>query len=54
MAGTDSSQNIIFQNPCNILNETQLPENLGMVMRAMLNFGFNCLRLVNPRVIVLA
>ena len=39
MAGTDSSQNIKFQNLI-ILNETQLPENIGMVMRAMLNFGF--------------
>ena len=40
MAGTDSSQKIIFQNPCIILNAVQLPENVGMVMRAMLNFGF--------------
>ena len=50
MAGTDSSQKIIFQNPCIILNEVQLPENVGMVMRAMLNFGFKNLRLVNPKV----
>ena len=50
MAGTDSSQNIKFQNPCIILNETQLPENIGMVIRAMLNFGFKNLRLVNPKV----
>ncbi len=49
MAGTDSSQNIKFQNPCIILHETQLPENIGMVMRAMLNFGFKNLRLVNPK-----
>ena len=41
---------IIFQNPCIILNAVQLPENVGMVMRAMLNFGFKNLRLVNPKV----
>ena len=40
---------IIFQNPCIILNDVQLPENVGMVMRAMLNFGFKNLRLVNPK-----
>ena len=50
MAGTDSSQNIKFQKPCIILNEVQLPENVGMVLRAMLNFGFKNLRLVNPKV----
>ncbi len=50
MAGTDSSQDIKFQKPCIILNEVQLPENVGMVLRAMLNFGFKNLRLVNPKV----
>ena len=50
MAGTDSSQGIKFQKPCIILNEVQLPENVGMVLRAMLNFGFKNLRLVNPKV----
>ena len=32
------------------MNAVQLPENVGMVMRAMLNFGFKNLRLVNPKV----
>ncbi len=50
MAGTDSSQGIKFQKPCIILNEVQLPENVGMVLRTMLNFGFKNLRLVNPKV----
>ena len=50
MAGTDSSQIISFEEPSIILMEVQLPENLGMVMRAMLNFGFKKLRLVKPKV----
>ena len=50
MAGTDSSQGLFFQKPCIILNEAQLPENIGMVLRAMLNFGFKNLRLVKPKV----
>ena len=50
MAGTDRSQNTNFEKPCIILNEVQLAENLGMVLRAMLNFGFKNLRLVNPKV----
>ena len=32
-----------------ILVRPQLPENIGMVARAMLNFGFDQLRLVDPR-----
>lgn len=35
--------------PIIILVEPQLPENIGMVARAMLNFGLTELRLVNPR-----
>ena len=31
-------------------HEIQLAENLGMVLRTMLNFGFKNLRLVNPKV----
>ena len=50
MAGTDSSQIIYFEEPSIILMEVQLPENLGMVMRAMLNFGFKKLRLVKPKI----
>ena len=50
MAGTDRSQNTSFERPCIILNEVQLAENLGMVLRTMLNFGFKNLRLVNPKV----
>ena len=50
MAGTDSSRIIYFEEPSIILMEVQLPENLGMVMRAMLNFGFKKLRLVKPKI----
>ena len=50
MAGTDSSKITNFQKPSIILNEVQLSENVGMVLRAMLNFGFRNLRLINPKV----
>ena len=50
MAGTDSSQSINFEDPIIILKEVQLAENVGMVMRTMLNFGFKNLRLVNPKI----
>ncbi len=50
MAGTDSSQSLKYEKPYIILNEVQLPENVGMVLRAMLNFGFQNLRLVNPKI----
>ena len=50
MAGTDRSQNITFKDPVVILKEVQLPENVGMVMRTMLNFGFKNLRLVKPKI----
>ncbi|TIM81580.1 MAG: RNA methyltransferase, partial [Mesorhizobium sp.] len=35
--------------PAIILVEPQLGENIGMVARAMANFGLSELRLVNPR-----
>jgi tRNA/rRNA methyltransferase len=35
--------------PAIILVEPQLPDNIGMVARAMANFGLDRLRLVNPR-----
>jgi tRNA/rRNA methyltransferase len=38
-------------SPVVILVETQLAENLGSVARAMANFGFSQLRLVNPKVL---
>jgi tRNA/rRNA methyltransferase len=38
-----------IQTPVIILVETQLPENLGSVARAMANFGLTDLRLVNPK-----
>ena len=50
MAGTDSSKSITYQDPIIILKGIQLPENLGMVMRTMLNFGFKNLRLVSPKI----
>ena len=38
-----------IQGPAIILVEPQLGENIGMVARAMANFGLAELRLVNPR-----
>jgi len=49
MAGTDRHRPFIAEGPAIILVEPQLPENIGMVARAMANFGLNELRLVNPR-----
>src|SRR5262245_32010741 len=37
------------QSPAVILMEPQLPDNIGMVARAMANFGLDELRLVAPR-----
>lgn len=37
------------QSPVIVLFEPQLPENVGMCSRAMLNCGLDQLRLVNPR-----
>jgi tRNA/rRNA methyltransferase len=37
------------ETPFVILMEPQLPDNIGMVARAMSNFGLDLLRLVNPR-----
>lgn len=37
------------QSPAVILTEPQLPDNIGMVARACANFGFDELRLINPR-----
>ncbi|MCB1418513.1 MAG: RNA methyltransferase [Notoacmeibacter sp.] len=49
MAGTDKHQNLIADGPVIVLVEPQLGENIGMVARAMANFGLAELRLVNPR-----
>lgn len=35
--------------PCIVLIEPQMPENIGMTARAMMNCGLEELRLVNPR-----
>ncbi len=37
------------ETPAVILMEPQLPDNIGMVARACANFGFDELRLINPR-----
>ncbi len=37
------------QSPAVVLVEPQLPDNIGMVARAMANFGLDSLRLVAPR-----
>lgn len=49
MAGTDSKRDMMTGGPAIILVEPQLGENIGMVARAMANFGLSELRLVNPR-----
>ncbi|MEX3009425.1 RNA methyltransferase [Hoeflea sp. TYP-13] len=49
MAGTDKQRALITEGPAVILVEPQLGENIGMVARAMANFGLSELRLVNPR-----
>ncbi|MGN6772834.1 MAG: RNA methyltransferase [Rhizobiaceae bacterium] len=49
MAGTDREQTLLTDGPAIILVEPQLGENIGMVARAMANFGLSELRLVNPR-----
>ncbi|MDJ0613725.1 MAG: RNA methyltransferase [Rhizobiaceae bacterium] len=49
MSGTDRTQKLFAGGPVIILVEPQLGENIGMVARAMANFGLNELRLVNPR-----
>lgn len=49
MAGTDRNRNMLAEGPAIVLVEPQLGENIGMVARAMANFGLAELRLVNPR-----
>lgn len=49
MAGTARQRELIQEGPSIILVEPQLGENIGMVARAMANFGLAELRLVNPR-----
>ncbi len=49
MAGTDQTRKMIAEGPAIVLVEPQLGENIGMVARAMANFGLVDLRLVNPR-----
>ena len=49
MAGTNSERVMLAEGPAIILVEPQLGENIGMVARAMANFGLAELRLVNPR-----
>ena len=49
MAGTDRERALIADGPAIVLVEPQLGENIGMVARAMANFGLAELRLVAPR-----
>jgi len=49
MPATEDTANIASAAPAIILVEPQLGENIGMVARAMANFGLSELRLVNPR-----
>ncbi len=49
MADTHRERPLIAEGPAIILVEPQLGENIGMVARAMANFGLAELRLVSPR-----
>jgi tRNA/rRNA methyltransferase len=49
MAGTNSERVLLTEGPAIILVYPQLGENIGMVARAMANFGLSELRLVSPR-----
>ncbi|MGE0501887.1 MAG: RNA methyltransferase [Rhizobiaceae bacterium] len=49
MTAPDSGRKLIAEGPAIVLVEPQLGENIGMVARAMANFGLAELRLVNPR-----
>jgi len=50
MSGTNlKNKKLITEGPAIILCEPQLGQNIGMVARAMANFGLSELRLVNPR-----
>ena len=49
MSGTNSELELITGGPVVVLVEPQLGENIGMVARAMANFGLSDLRLVAPR-----
>ena len=49
MAGTNKTNKLISNGPCIILKDPQLPENIGMCARSMLNYGFSDLRIVNPK-----
>ncbi|MFK7902605.1 MAG: RNA methyltransferase [Nitratireductor sp.] len=50
MSGTDlKNKTLIKEGPVIILCEPQLGQNIGMVARAMANFGLFELRIVNPR-----
>ena len=49
MAGTNSERVLLTGGPAIVLVEPQLGENIGMVARAMANFGLSELRLVKPR-----
>ncbi|MBZ9812389.1 RNA methyltransferase [Mesorhizobium sp. CA7] len=49
MPATEDTTKTASAGPAIILVEPQLGENIGMVARAMANFGLSELRLVNPR-----
>lgn len=49
MAGTNRQAELMAEGPAIVLVEPQLGDNIGMVARAMANFGLGDLRLVAPR-----
>ncbi len=50
MAGTNKKKSQFFFDPVIILKNPQLPENIGMVARTMVNFGFKNLRIIAPKI----
>ena len=49
MSGTNKTKAMLTGGPVILLVEPQLGATIGMVARAMANFGLSELRLVNPR-----
>ena len=49
MAGSDKTRDAVLGGPVIVLVRPQLGDNIGMVARAMLNFGLRELRVVAPR-----
>ncbi len=49
MAGTNKKNKALLSKPAIILKDPQLPENIGMTIRSLVNYGFYDLRIINPK-----